>query len=97
MFAKFSKCEFWHLEVRFLVHVISSDGNAVDPSKVEAVLDWQPPTSVYEIRSFLGLAGYYRKFIQDFLRIATQLTYLTKKGVQFIWGTQYQEAFEILK
>jgi len=61
--------------------VISGDGIEVDPSKVEAVLDWQQPTTVSEIRSFLGLAGYYRKFIQDFFRIATPLTHLTKKGV----------------
>ena len=63
LFGKFSKCEFWLQEVRFLGHVISKDGIAVDPSKVEAVLDWQAPTTVTEIRSFLGLAGYYRKFI----------------------------------
>ena len=66
LYGKFSKCEFWLSEVRFLGHVISGDGIAVDPSKVEAVLDWQQPTTVSEIRSFLGLAGYYRKFIQDF-------------------------------
>ena len=69
----------------------------VDPSTVEAVLDWQAPTTVTEIRSFLGLAGYYRKFIQDFSKIATPLTQLTKNGVQYIWSTQCQEAFELLK
>jgi len=64
----------------------------VDPSKVEAVLDWQPQTTVSEIRSFLGLAGYYRKFIHDFFKIATPLmTHLTKKGAQFVWNTQCQE------
>jgi hypothetical protein len=63
LYGKFSKCEFWLSEVRFLGHVISADGIAVDPSKVEAVLDWQQPSTVTEIRSFLGLAGYYRKFI----------------------------------
>ena len=84
MYAKFAKCDFWLSEVHFLGHIISSDGIAVDPSKVEAVLDWQPPTTVTEIRSFLGLAGYYRKFIQDFSRIASPMTHLTKKGVSFV-------------
>ena len=97
LFAKFTKCEFWLPEVRFLGHVISGDGIAVDPAKVEAVLDWEQPASVTEIRSFLGLAGYYRKFIQDFSRIATPLTHLTKKGVQFVWSSQCQEAFDCLK
>ena len=61
------------------------------------MLDWEPPKTVTEIRSFLGLAGYYRKFIQDFLKISTPLTRLTKKGVQFIWSTECQKAFDILK
>jgi hypothetical protein len=65
--------------------------------KVEAVLDWQQPSTVTEIRSFLGLAGYYRKFIQDFSRIATPLTRLTKKGVQFVWDSECQQAFQCLK
>ena len=68
----------------FLGHVISREGIAVDPAKVTAVLDWEPPKTVTEIRSFLGLAGYYRKFIQNFSKISTPLTRLTKKGVQFI-------------
>jgi hypothetical protein len=97
LYAKFSKCEFWLSEVKFLGHVISGDGIAVDPSKVEAVTDWQQPTTVSEIRSFLGLAGYYRKFIQDFSRIATPLTRLTKKGVQFVWDSRCEEAFKCLK
>jgi hypothetical protein len=83
LYAKFTKCEFWLPKVRFLGHVVSKDGLAVDPSKVEAVLDWLPPTTVTEIRSFLGLAGYYRKCIQNFSGIATPLTQLTKKGVPF--------------
>ena len=97
LYAKFSKCEFWLSEVRFLGHVISGEGIAVDPVKVEAVLDWEQLSTVTEILSFLGLAGYYRKFIQDFSRIATPLTHLTKKGVQYVWSSQCQEAFDCLK
>ena len=69
LYAKFSKCEFWLKEVGFLGHVISGEGIAVDPSKVEAVTEWKVPTSVGEIRSFLGLAGYYRRFIKGFPRL----------------------------
>jgi hypothetical protein len=70
LYAKFSKCEFWLDTVKFLGHTISKDGISVDPSKVQEVMDWKPPTSVHQIRSFLGLAGYYRRFIPDFSRIA---------------------------
>ena len=66
LYAKFSKCEFWLKKVPFLGHILSEDGISVDPSKVQEVLDWKAPTSVHEVRSFLGLAGYYRRFIPDF-------------------------------
>jgi hypothetical protein len=85
LYAKFSKCEFWLDTVKFLGHTISSDGISVDPSKVQEVLDWKPPTSVHEIRSFLGLDGYYRRFIPEFSRIAKPMTELLKKGVKFSW------------
>jgi hypothetical protein len=69
--------------VKFLGHTISKDGISVDPSKVQELMDWNPPTSVHQIRSFLGLAGYYRRFIPDFSRIAKPMTELLKKGVKF--------------
>jgi hypothetical protein len=81
LYAKFSKCEFWLDTVKFLGHTISSDGISVDPSKVQDVLDWKPPTSVHQICSFLGLAGYYQRFIPDFSRIAKPMTEWRKKGL----------------
>ena len=79
LYAKFSKCEFWLDSVKFLGHTISSKGISVDPSKVQEVMDWKPPTSVHQIKSFLGLAGYYRHFIPDFSRIAKPMMELLKK------------------
>ncbi|KAI3772311.1 hypothetical protein L6452_03493 [Arctium lappa] len=85
LYAKFSKCEFWLKEVQFLGHVVSKDGIKVDPAKIEAIKGWEAPKSPSEVRSFLGLVGYYRKFIKDFSRIATPLTALTRKNVKFVW------------
>ena len=84
LYAKLSKCEFWLSEVKFLGHVVSQQGVFVDPSKVEAVLNWKRPETVFEVRSFLGLAGYYRRFIQNFSRIALPLTKLTQKAQHFM-------------
>ena len=85
LYAKFSKCEFWLSEVRFLGHVVSASGVSVDPEKVEAVTRWERVKSVFEIHSFLGLDGYYRRFIEDFSRIAAPMTRLTRKEVKFEW------------
>jgi hypothetical protein len=76
MYAKFSKCEFWLKTVPFLGHVLSEYGISVDPSKVQEVMDWKSPTTVHEVRSFLGLAGYYRRFIPDFSKIVKPMTSL---------------------
>ena len=86
LFAKLSKCEFWLRHVVFLGHIISGDGIFVDPSKVEAVISWPRPTSVPEIRSFMGLAGYYRRFIKDFSSIAKLITQLMQKNTLFVWS-----------
>jgi len=97
LYAKFSKCEFWLDKVKFLGHTISSEGIAVDPSKVQEVMDWKPPTSVHQIRSFLGLAGYYRRFIPDFSKIAKPMTELLKKGIKFVWDERCEKAFHTLR
>jgi hypothetical protein len=85
LYAKFSKCDFWLIEVAFLRHIISARGVSVDPGKVKDVLNWMPPTTVLEIRSFLGLAGYYRRFIKDFSKIAKPMTRLLEKNKPFEW------------
>ncbi|GJT41959.1 putative reverse transcriptase domain-containing protein [Tanacetum coccineum] len=86
LYAKFSKCDFWIRIVQFLGHLIDSQGLYVDPTKIEAVKNWTSPTTPTEIRQFLGLAGYYRRFIKDFSKIAKPLTELTQKDKKYIWG-----------
>ena len=93
MYAKFSKCEFWLVEVGFLGHVVSSSGMSVDPGKVEAVMSWERPKSNFEIHSFLGLVGYYRRFIEDFSQLAALMTRLTRKEVKFVWDDSCEQAF----
>ena len=96
-YAKFSKCEFWLKEVQFLGHILSENGISVDPSKVQQVMDWKVPTSVTEVRSFLGLAGYYRWFIPDFSKIAKPMTNLLQKDHKFIWTEECEAAFRTLR
>ena len=83
LYAKFFKCEFWLNEVVFLGHVILGAGIFVDFRKIEAIVNWEQPKNVFEVRSFLGLAGYYRRFVEHFSLIAAPLTRLTKKGVKY--------------
>ncbi|GKC84875.1 putative nucleotidyltransferase, ribonuclease H [Tanacetum coccineum] len=97
LYAKFSKCEFWINTVKFLGHVIDSSGIHVDPTKIEAVKNWASPTTPSEIRQFLGLAGYYRRFIEGFSKIAKPMTELTQKNQKFDWGEEQEEAFQLLK
>jgi hypothetical protein len=97
LYAKFSKCELWINKVPFLGHVISSEGITVDPSKVRDVLDWEPLKSVRQVRSFLGLAGYYRRFIPNFSKISKPITELLKKGIKYVWSKECDEAFQTLK
>ena len=79
LYAKFSKCEFWLRQVGFLGHILTQEGVAVDPEKVKAILDWKPPANVTDVRSFLGMAGYYRRFIEGFSTVAKPMTQLLKK------------------
>ncbi|GJT47020.1 putative reverse transcriptase domain-containing protein [Tanacetum coccineum] len=97
LYAKFSKCEFWLQEMQFLGHVVNQNGIHVDPSKIEATKNWKAPTTPSKIRSFLGLAGYYWRFIANFSKIAKPLTSLTQKNKKYEWGVEYEEAFQTLK
>ncbi|GJS81661.1 hypothetical protein Tco_1548522 [Tanacetum coccineum] len=97
LYAKFSKCEFWIPKVQFLGHVIDSRGIHVDPAKIESIKDWASPKTPTEIRQFLGLAGYYRRFIEGFSKIAKSMTKLTQKGVKFDRGEKEEIAFQLIK
>jgi len=97
LFAKLSKCDFWMREVQFLGHVISAQGITVDLAKVEAMIQWECPKSVTKIRSFVGLAGYYQRFIEGFSKIVAPLTQLTRKDHPFAWTDRCEESFRELK
>jgi hypothetical protein len=97
LYTKLSKCDFWLKEIKFLGHTISQEGIAVDPDKVQEVMNWKPPMTVRQIRSFLGLSGYYRRFIPDFSRIAKPITELLKKEAKFVWGQKCEDAFHALR
>ena len=97
MYAKLSKCEFWMDEVQFLGHVISAQGIVMDLVKVEAVVQRKSPKSATEIRSFVGLVGYYRRFIKGFSKIVAPLTLLTWKDQPFTWTDKCEESFQELK
>ena len=94
LYAKLSKCGFWLKEVSFLGHIVSTEGIRVDPIKMKAVVNWKPPRNITEVRSLLGLAGYYRRFVKGFSVIASPLTKLLRKGVKFEWTDECQNSFE---
>jgi hypothetical protein len=97
LYAKLSKCKFWISEVLFLGHIINRDGLVVDPKKVVAILDWKAPKDVRGIKSFIGMADYYRRFIEGFSKISRPMTALLAKKVEFKWTLVCQESFEMLK
>jgi hypothetical protein len=97
LFAKYSKCEFWIDEVPFLGHIISNGGISVDPAKVRKIVEWKTPSTVTKNWSFLGLAGYYRRFIEGFSKMAKPMTALLEKGKEFNWSCECQDSFNQLK
>jgi hypothetical protein len=97
LYAKFSECEFWLDKVIFLGHVISKDGIIVDPAKVEAVINWKRPENSTEIRSILGLTGYYHRFIERFSKLTSPLTRLMRKMEPYIWKKDCEKSFLELK
>ena len=94
---KLSKCEFRLREVSFLGHIVSEEGIQVNPKKVEVIIEWKPPRNVTEVRSFLGLAGYYRRFVKGFLMTVAPMTRLLQKNVKFEWSEKCQVSFDKLK
>ena len=97
MYAKLSKCEFWLNEVSFLGHIVLKEGIRVDPKKIDVVVEWKPPRNVTEVCSFLGLAGYYRRFVKGFSMTAAPMTRLLQKNVKYEWSEKCQRSFDKLK
>jgi hypothetical protein len=97
LYAKLNKCEFWLKEVSFLGHIISEGGISVDPSKVKDMLSWNTPQNVSDIRSFLGLARYYRRFIEGLSKISKPMMELLAKGNTFEWTPRHETSFQELK
>ncbi|KAD3337208.1 hypothetical protein E3N88_32728 [Mikania micrantha] len=97
LYAKLSKCDFWIREVQFLGHVVNEQGIHVDKSKIEAIKNWEAPKTPTEVRQFLGLAGYYRRFIEEFSKIAQPLTALTHKDKNYLRTDKQEAAFQLIK
>jgi hypothetical protein len=91
LYAKFSKCQFWLNEVPFLRHFLYAEGVAIDPG------NWKPPTTVHQVCSFLGMAGYFCRFIPNFSKISKPITELLKNQVKFVWSLECEDAFQTLK
>eukprot|EP00253_Pinus_taeda_P027708 PITA_27708 len=97
LYAKYSKCDFYKEQIQYLGHIITKEGIAVDPEKIRTIMEWPIPKDVADIRSFMGLAGYYRRFVEGFSRVAYPITSLQKKGRIFKWTAECQQSFEQLK
>lgn len=97
LYAKFSKCDFYKEEIQYLGHIITREGITVDPEKIRTIMEWPVPKDVTDIRSFMGLAGYYRRFVEGFSRVEYPITSLQKKGKAFKWTLECQRSFEQLK
>jgi hypothetical protein len=97
LYGKLSKCSFFQKEIHYLGHIISDEGISVDPEKVKAIMEWPVPKNAHEVRSFMGLAGYYRRFVEGFSKIAKPITMLQCKGVRYEWTEECDRAFIELK
>lgn len=97
LYGKFSKCDFYKDQIQYLGHIITKEGIVVDPEKIKTIMEWPTPKDVADIRSFMGLAGYYRRFVEGFSRVAYPITSLQKKGKVFKWTADCQRSFEQLK
>jgi hypothetical protein len=97
LYANFSKCDFFHKQLHYSGHVISEEGVAIDPNKIKYIMEWPTPKDVFDIRSFMGLAGHYRRFIKGFSKIGCPINVLQRKGVKFTWTFECEERFQELK
>jgi hypothetical protein len=97
IYAKFSKCDFFQKEIQYLGHIISTEGVEVDLEKIKAIMDWPTPRNVTEVRYFMGLVGYYKRFIRGFSKIGNPITSLQEKGKKFVWSQECEASFQQLK
>jgi hypothetical protein len=97
LYAKFSKCEFFQKQIHYLGHVLSEEGVAIEPDKIKSIMEWTTPKDILDIRSFMGLEGYYRRFIKGFSKIGCPITTVQKKGIKFTWTQKCEESFQTLK
>jgi hypothetical protein len=97
LYAKFNKCDFYQKKIQYLGHVVSAEGIAVNPKKIRFFMEWMIPKDVADIRSFMGITGYYRRFIEGFSKISYPITSLQKKGTKFNWSQKCQDSFSNLK
>ena len=97
LFVKFSKCDFFRDEIQYLGHVVTKEGILANPENIWAIEDWPVPKEVTDVRSFMGITGYYQRFIEGFSKIANPITSLQKKGNKFDWNLKCEESFKKLK